>query len=220
MQILLGDLLKDLSDSNGKNQVEVFDPDSPPPGNTDVLIVPEGLGEDPIEINLENLGDTPILDGRNADVGIQVDLKSENAEDETLPETRAILGSDHADQVIGGQANLAVDLGDGNDSVVTGAGDDTIYMGAGDDTIRLGGFNGDYGNDYIDGGDGEKDTLILNGSAEDWARVDVDGVTTWTNATTGQTVTTVGVETFEFEFDNVPNSPSQTDTTEDDDDDL
>ena len=231
VKTVLVDLLTDLSDSREMNQVEEFNPsnpDSPSPDGTDVLIVPKGLGDDPVELNLENLGNilenlgnTPIVDGRNADAGIQVDLEAENnAEDGTLPETRVILGSDYADQVIGGQADLVVDLGDGDDSIITGAGDDTIYMGAGDDTISLSGFDGDYGNDYIDGGDGEQDTLILNGSAEDWARVDVDGVTTWTNATTGQTVTTVGVETFEFEFDNVPNSPSQTDTTEDDDDDL
>lgn len=208
MQILLGDLLTELSDSNGKNQAEVFDPDSAPPDNTDVLIVPEGLGDDPIEINLENLGDTPIVDGRNADAGIQVDLEAENdAEDGTLPETRVILGSDHADQVIGGQADLLVDLGDGDDSATTGAGDDTIYMGAGDDTISLGGFEGVYGNDFIDGGDGE-DTLTLNGSAEDWTSVDNDGVTIWTNTATGQTVTTVGVEKFEYASD-----PSTTDPT-------
>jgi len=211
-QDFLSNFLGELSDQNGYTHVEVFDPasGSQPADGTDVLVIPDGLGSGPVALTLDNLGDVSIIDGRAADGGINVDLSAENfADDATLPEMRVVLGSDSADVVVGGKADLFVDLGAGNDAVVTGAGDDQIFMGSGDDTIRLGGV----GQDIIDGGEGD-DTLTLSGAAGDWGHAqNEDGSVTWTNTNTGQTVTASGVEHFDFAAD----QQSQLDQIEDSD---
>lgn len=211
-QTIVSDILNELSDEAGNNRAEFFDPNTTPPEDTDLLIVEGDVSG--VELNLGNLGQTPVIDATGAGSGIQVNLEQElDPETGDVPEVRVIVGSAFDDTVIGGKADLIVDLGDGDDKVQTGEGDDQVYMGAGDDDIRLGGG----GTDFIDGGDGE-DRLTLSGSAQDWTSVEnEDGSRTWTHTETLQTVTTVDVEHVDFEADqSSPNVDEFEDTDPDD----
>lgn len=208
VKTIVSDILNELSDESGMNRVEAFDPNNTPPDDTDLLFVKGDIGG--AELNLGNLGKTPIIDASNAESGITVNLAQE-LEAGDLPDQRVIIGSTFDDMVIGGKTDLIVDLGDGNDSVQTGEGDDQIYMGAGDDSIRLGGG----GTDLIDGGDGD-DKLTLSGSESDWTHSEnEDGSLTWTNLNTGQIVTASNVEHFDFEI-----KPASFETDEFEDPDL
>ena len=214
-QTIVSDILNELSDEAGNNRAEVFDPNTTPPEDTDLLIVEGDVSG--VELNLGNLGQTPVIDATGAEGGINVNLEQElDPETGELPEERVIVGSDFDDTVIGGRVDLVVDLGEGNDNVQTGEGDDQIYMGTGDDNVRLGGG----GTDFIDGGEGD-DRLTLSGSESDWTRAEnEDGSLTWTNLTTNQIVTTIDVERFDFEADQSAPTSNDIEDPESDPDDI
>jgi len=204
----LDDFLKELVGEDQDLNEQQYDPNSEVSDDTEALTIPSGLGGEPIELTAEDLGNTRFVDGRDADGGLKIDLSDEG---DNPPEGgRVVLGSDHDDSVTGGKSDLFVDLGDGNDFVQTGDGNDQVYMGVGDDSISLGGL----GNDFIDGGEGD-DTLFLNGSKDDWTEIKDEDSTTWTNNSTGQVVTTIGVENTFF-ADDLDQSQAESEVDPDD----
>ncbi|MFD2113984.1 calcium-binding protein [Thiorhodococcus fuscus] len=204
----LDDFLKELAGEDRDLNEQQYDPNSDISDDTDKLTVPSGLGDEPIELTAEDLGNTRFVDGRDADGGLKIDLSDEG---DNLPEGgRVVLGSDHDDSIISGKSDLFVDLGDGNDFVQTGDGDDQLYMGAGDDSISLGGL----GNDFINGGDGD-DTLFLTGSKDDWTEIKDGDVTMWVNNSTDQVVVTIGVEN-NFFADDLDQSQADSEVDPDD----
>lgn len=76
-----------------------------------------------------------------------------------------LVGGANSDYLEGGIGNDQVFAGDGNDNIAAGAGDDYLSGGAGRDSFSISEFQTPgmqgYGNDTIDGGDGELDDIFV-----------------------------------------------------------
>jgi hypothetical protein len=126
-----------------------------------------GYGGDPAGIDGPS-DDTVTYAGRSAGVTVALDgLANDgvpNERDEILPTTEHVVGTAHADTLVGpaavpDQRIYTFEGGAGDDVVGGGAGRDAIYGGAGNDTlIALSG-----GRDAIDCGPGD-DTAVADGS--------------------------------------------------------
>ncbi len=98
----------------------------------------------------------------NSDAGVTINLAEGeaaggHAEGDTLTGIIGVVGSNHADHLVGDAVHNNLHGGDGNDTLDGGAGDDHLQGDAGNDML-----DGGAGNDYLVGGEGAD---VLDGGA-------------------------------------------------------
>ena len=142
--------------------------------------------------NIVGDGEANIIDG-----GAGVDYLVGGAGDDT------ILGGEGNDRLYGGADEDTLDGGEGNDTLVGEDGDDTFVLSEGMDTIYGNGTDtSDSSN--VEATEGEADTAVLDGIADDYAiSQNDDGSWSITNLASGDVTTAYGIEGIDFSNDGV-----------------
>ncbi len=190
-----------LSGGDGNDQLVGSDGNDILTGGAGIDSIDGGAGDDLITIdkfdNLNNIKggagfDVLVIEG-DGDVSFILDnLGVEVVNGNQGNNTFTAIGSQ--DVIIsGGAGNDTITGGQGNDRLEGNEGDDILNGGAGDD-ILIGG----QGNDTLNGGDGE-DTAYIDGSLDEYIRIERDGVLEIRHAQNGRDITTLtNVEFVQF----------------------
>jgi len=132
-------------------------------GNAGANVLEGGAGAD----KLDGGAGIDTASYENSSAGVTVDLGDNtknaggDAAGDTLINIENLLGSSHADVLIGNGGNNRLDGGAGDDILQACCGNDTLIGGLGNDTFLM--EDNLTAQDQIDGGDG-KDTLSLDGN--------------------------------------------------------